>query len=286
MIYIVGESPLACYMAARLQDSGKNVAIVSGQKENLSLGTNGIMLKEEHSLRKKACRFQTAPFLKEEPELLIIAAGIRSLNARLTAVSGRLIKNCPILLFTPLMNIDYIEQILGSSVIRAYCDGYIIENGQTVSVLGRAPSFCLSGNPKKKPVKTALSLLEPVFPVSIEENGTRAFWNFFAAHALGLVFSGAYRQNLAALLKNPDRKEELKLLAREIETLAAKELAEINREELLGRLYAAPANYVWPVSSAWEQNAVCQSLSELSQKHRLPVPQLNGLIKKIYINLA
>lgn len=94
-------------------------------KGNTSLSTNGITVKEDYQLQKLHSKIETALWLKETPELLIIASRSSRTKAMLTAVSKNKIKNCPVISFTRMKDKNFISDILGVPVISAYFEGWL-----------------------------------------------------------------------------------------------------------------------------------------------------------------
>ncbi|MDR1025868.1 MAG: hypothetical protein LBL47_00575 [Lactobacillus sp.] len=293
MIYIVGNNSLSCYIAAKLQDVGKDTTIISGRADSLHLNTNGITLKEEHNLLKKHYRFKTSLMMREEPELVIISCDTDNINSHLTTISKKIVQNVPIILFTPLRNISYIKHLFNSDIIRAYFDGYFIQKEQSISLLGRSPCITLSGSPEDPLLQSAASFLEIISPNIYFEDDNKAFWSYFIPYASGSISSTFYQQNISQLVKEQTSKEELRALTEEIITIANKEGCYPNKDDILGRLYTTPSSYTYPLlttlkthSRMSELSTVCGTLTNLSHQYKTPIPTLSRMIKKIYTDLA
>lgn len=135
-IYIVGNNALAYYFGAKLTDAGHNIIILSG-KENTGISTNGITLKEDSTLQKNKYKFNTSFWIKEEPKLVIITSPAGKINSDLTAVSLKKIGTAPVICFTPLKDINYLEALVGNNLFAAYFDGYLHLDDQTLYLYGR-----------------------------------------------------------------------------------------------------------------------------------------------------
>lgn len=138
-VYVIGDNALTCYLAAKLTDAGHDVIVIAGKENNLSFSTNGISLKEDSSLKLSRYKFNTSFWIKEEPKLVIIAADAGHVNASLAAVAKDKIGAAPVLCFTPLKDVNYIEAMVGGNLFRAFFDGYLQQNGQQVFLYGRTP---------------------------------------------------------------------------------------------------------------------------------------------------
>lgn len=142
-VYILGDTALACFLAVKLITAGHRVIVLAGPKENTSLSTNGITVKEDYQLQKLHSKIETALWLKETPELLIIASRSSRTKAMLTAVSKNKIKNCPVISFTRMKDKNFISDILGVPVISAYFEGWLSDKNQIVTAYGRNPEIIL-----------------------------------------------------------------------------------------------------------------------------------------------
>lgn len=115
-VYVIGDNALTCYLAAKLTDAGHDVIVIAGKENNLSFSTNGISLKEDSSLKLSRYKFNTSFWIKEEPKLVIIAADAGHVNASLAAVAKDKIGAAPVLCFTPLKDVNYIEAMVGGNL--------------------------------------------------------------------------------------------------------------------------------------------------------------------------
>ena len=119
-VYIIGDNALTCYLAAKITDAGHNVIVIAGKGNNVSLSTNGISLKEDSSLKLSRYKFTTSFWIKEEPKLVIITADAGHINSSLAAVSKTKIGGAPVLCFTPLKDINYLEAVVDGNLFRVF----------------------------------------------------------------------------------------------------------------------------------------------------------------------
>ena len=66
-VYILGDTALACFLAVKLITAGHRVIVLAGPKENTSLSTNGITVKEDYQLQKLHSKIETALWQKKRP---------------------------------------------------------------------------------------------------------------------------------------------------------------------------------------------------------------------------
>jgi len=289
MIYLLGNNALTFYLAAKLQDSGKDFRIMAGRKENIDIETNGITLKEEHTLSKKRYKFKTAFLIKDQPELVIISCDAHQINRHLTLLSPQALRSVPVLFFPPLPDIAYIENLLNPDLIHAYFNGYLTQKNNIVSLSGPAPDIRLGGNLKKPGINRLLQTLNDTkLTLSVTEDENLAFWEYFIPYAAGSLFTAYHEQTLTQLNRRPENKEKLKALVNELADLAAKDLVLVPRENILVQLFSTPSAYNYPLFDSLKTHAqtdvalVCGTLAERIRAKPADYPLLRQILKKLY----
>ena len=192
-VYVIGDNALTCYLAAKLTDAGHDVIVIAGKENNLSFSTNGISLKEDSSLKLSRYKFNTSFWIKEEPKLVIIAADAGHVNASLAAVAKDKIGAAPVLCFTPLKDVNYIEAMVGGNLFRAFFDGYLQQNGQQVFLYGRTPQVKICKNvnwEKENPFPDIFAYTG--LNIGYETDTVRCYWEFFAPYAVGPLVKKLY----------------------------------------------------------------------------------------------
>ena len=290
-VYVIGDNALTCYLAAKLTDAGHDVIVIAGKEHNLSFSTNGISLKEDSSLKLSRYKFNTSFWIKEEPKLVIIAADAGHVNASLAAVAKDKIGAAPVLCFTPLKDVNYIEAMVGGNLFRAFFDGYLQQNGQQVFLYGRTPQVKICKNvnwEKENPFPDIFAYTG--LNIGYETDTVRCYWEFFAPYAVGSLLSALNNKNLFDITKDKQLREQIPRLIAETAAIAAGEGLELDCEPLVKKLYAAPMNYRFPLQDEingggyGEANLISSVLMNAarSAKIRFMDSSLNKILKQIY----
>lgn len=222
-VYVIGDNALTCYLAAKLTDAGHDVIVIAGKENNLSFSTNGISLKEDSSLKLSRYKFNTSFWIKEEPKLVIIAADAGHVNASLAAVAKDKIGAAPVLCFTPLKDVNYIEAMVGGNLFRAFFDGYLQQNGQQVFLYGRTPQVKICKNvnwEKENPFPDIFAYTG--LNIGYETDTVRCYWEFFAPYAVGSLLSALNNKNLFDITKDKQLRDQIPRLIAETAAIAAR----------------------------------------------------------------
>ena len=290
-VYIIGDNALTCYLAAKITDAGHNVIVIAGKGNNVSLSTNGISLKEDSSLKLSRYKFTTSFWIKEEPKLVIITADAGHINSSLAAVSKTKIGGAPVLCFTPLKDINYLEAVVGGNLFRAFFDGYLQMENQQVFLYGRAPQIKICKNinwEKENPFPELFSYTG--LNISYETDTSLCYWEFFAPYAVGSLLAALNNKNLFDITKDKQLRDQIPLLIAETAEIAAGEGLELNKDALIKKLYAVPMNYRFPLqdeingSGCGETNLISSVLMNAARsgKTRFMDSRLNKILKQIY----
>lgn len=291
-VYILGDTALAYFLALKLTAAGTRVIVMAGPKENASLATNGITLKEDYQLQKLHYRLETALWLKEDPRMLIIAAESSRVKAMLTGISKNKIKTCPVISFTRLKNKNFISDILGIQVISAYFDGWLHYQNQLVTAYGRSPSITLCCESLTETVQEFENLLTDT-KISLQSGKTssQVFWDYFCVYAPCSLLTAASGKTIFEVTKNKQLREQLTALLKEIVKLLPEQIPLYEPEELLKRIYNIPSNYVFPLSAqvrlrqTGDIDFISSVIQENAFHNKCLLPLTNQLLKNIYEQL-
>lgn len=287
-VYIIGDNALTCYLAAKISPVRKTI-IISGTSENTSLSTNGITFKEERTLQKKHCTFQTSFMIREKPEAVIIAASPHKIKAATAAAASKNIGDAPILCFTPLKNFNLFTGLFNENIFRAFFDGYLSLENQLLSQLGRQPSVTLCMDEKN----SCFPVIKELFSASDiaihpETNETSAFWNYLTPYAAGSLLSAYFNKNLALITKDKSLRDNIKPLVKELCAIARSEIETINEDDILKKLYNTPNSYVYPLQAEFslgkigELDSLSSCFLDISQKKKLPDTEIRKILNKLY----
>ncbi len=286
-VYIIGSTPLACYLAAKFSDKGKNITLIAGKKDNYSLSTNGFTLKEDQSLSKKKYKINTSFWLKEPAGLVILAASPAEINALSTTISPQKIIDAPVLCFTQINDKSYLETFFKQPLIPAFFEGFLQRNDQTVTLLGRSPQIIIDENVSKKKQALLQEYMEGAgIPCIYESDSSLCFWRHFIPYALGSLAAAAYNQNLGQIIKNKQYREDLRICTEEAVSLSG--CPDLSCEEIVKKLHLTPNSYQYPLqkeltsSSGQELEAISAPLRARLREEGRKGSKLEGLMDKVY----
>lgn len=290
-VYIIGDNPLAFYLAAQIQSAGNRVVLLlHHQNLEKSLSTAGISIKEDRNLTQKLHRLESSFLMKEKARMVIITAYANQINTALSSISPQKIAGAPVICFTPLKEMDYLGGILGENLHPAYFNGYLYYDKQTISVLGRGVSVTLcppSGQEAVDAEITAL-LTQSRLDTVVAGNRLESFWEYFTPYALCSIFSAAENKKISELLKDKDLKDAFKPLAEEFCSLAEADNIILNEKVILKGVYNTPANYIYPLHQAvisgakTEFNLLSSLINAAAYKTQKPIPRTRAFLKKLY----
>ena len=271
------------------QTAGHRVIVLAGPKENTSLSTNGITVKEDYQLQKLHSKIETALWLKETPELLIIASRSSRTKAMLTAVSKNKIKNCPVISFTRMKDKNFISDILGVPVISAYFEGWLSDKNQIVTAYGRNPEIILCAETGSAAYQTMEKLLADT-RIGLRTNSLplQAFWNSFAVYAPCSLLSAASGKSIFDITKNKELRKQLQTLLKEIVSITPRVLPPFDADELLKRIFNIPSSYNFPLAEqirlhqTGDIDFISSVIQEASFQNKCTLPLTGLLLKSIY----
>lgn len=287
-IYIVGSGGLNCFLAGCFMEAGERVIIVDSPK-NTDILTNSIYIKEDYLLSRQKYKFEASFWMKEEPKLVIIAAKSNHIKSLIVALSPQKIKNAPIINLSVLADDSYLRGYLGDSIIQAYCHGYITSDAHQISILGQAPRIELTGTIDPDNFKIVSHLFNQAqITYSINLNEKQSFWEFFAPYAIASLSACAYNQNFSILIKNKEKRENIKACLQELLALLNCSGLSLNQDTLLEQLFNTPSGFVFPLQQDIKQgrpgelDTFYNILLNESHQHKCKLPLLNTMIKNIY----
>lgn len=286
-VYILGDNPLAWFLAIKIKESGEIVKIITDK--NSGINDNNITLVENHSLQKTNHKIETTFWLRETPKILIITSDSKKLNASLTALSRNKLQNVPILLFTPIIDIKYIKEILNNDIYQAFFDGYLMEKPNQVNLYGRSAKICLELKKDKKINKTILDIFEKSgLATDTTKKGEYLFWENFGIYAICSVISAVSNKTIFDIIKDKDLREEALPIISEFCEIAKSNKIDINYDETLKKIYSTPLGYSYPLQIALSKaksgdiDLISSNLMNLANKKKSTNKNISVMLKKIY----
>lgn len=288
-VYILGNTPIAYFLAAKFTTSGIRTIILAGEQDNTSLSTNGITIKEDYQLQKLHCRLETAVWQREEAKMVIIATTPTLLKSNLLSLTKSKLKNTTIISFTPTKDESLIADILGYPVTQAYYDGWLKASNQQIIIYGQAPKITLCAETSSQNYQTFAEVAQKA---NIELQNcsldTLAFWNFFCIYAPCSLMTAASGKNIFEITKNKALREQLLSCLQEISLLPPKTLPPYNPDELLKQVFNIPSQYNFPLAEQIQNfhSGDLDFLSSIIQQaafdNKCQLPTLNLLLKDLY----
>lgn len=288
-VYILGNTPIACFLAAKFTTSGIRTIILAGEKDNTSLSTNGITVKEDYQLQKLHCRLETAVWQKEDPQMVIIATTPTLLKSSLLSLTKSKLKNTPIISFTPAKDENLISDILGYPVTKAYYEGWLKSGSQQITVYGQAPKIILCAETSSYNYQ-AFSELAQKANIELQNCSldTLAFWNSFCIYAPCSLMTAASGKNIFEITKNKALREQLLSCLQEISLLPPKTIPPYNPDELLKQIFSIPSQYNFPLaeqiqnSQAGDLDFLSSIIQQAAFENKCQLPTINLLLKNLY----
>ena len=284
-IYILGNTPLGRYLAAKFITKGENAVIIAPR--NSCDSEIEISLREEHSLKKQKTNVPCRHYSSEKAKMLIITSQSRNLKSELMLLSSSHFSNAPVVVFSMLPDFRIIESLLRHSTIRAYFDGWLLSKDNQIFILGGEPQITLS-----KPFNTleySLKALSYFHSSEILcqtcEDKNQVFWQAFSVYAVSALASAFYRQSIFNILKNKEKQNNIEDAVNEICSLAAAENVSLDNAEILKKIYNTPINYVYDTqtpgdSSRREINNINMAVSDFARRHDIAIPALKKILPK------
>lgn len=287
-VYIIGTTPLALYLALKIQNSGEKTILVTLAEARRKLRGKELVLKEEHNLQKSKASLSLTSIIEKQPKLIIVAADFHNLKSHLTLLPTKAFPDTPIICFSGIYDLDSIRPLFGRDFCKAYFQGALDYRDETISLIGSSPQITFSYNSSG----TLPDILHPLFEkteisADFQENDNQNFWEYFAPYALTYLASTPL-VSIADYLKNKDLKKDLMLAATELETLAKADNAHISKELIIRELSEIPANYNPKnkqsslAAIAAELDSLYTILSDKARIYKRSLPHLNRMLKNNY----
>lgn len=288
-IYILGNSAMALYFAAKLTSMGHNAWLLTPQAT--SKKDKEITFKEEYSLQKQNLLLKCTTRVANAPLLIIIASNQKDLRANLSLLPGQKYPDTPIMCFNQIENMELLHPLLGTNFCQAYFNGYIYLSGTTLSVCGSEPQITLSAKEKNDQLNPLKELIKNLgFECLCQENNTLNFWQNNISQIIGYLASKP-KQHITDLLKTESTKENIMRAVKEISLLAKQDKVKISPENIIRRLLETPKNFYYKNTEAGKTEAafvldrLYNTLSKKSRFYKCKIPTINQLIKQNYDDL-
>lgn len=290
-VYILGESPLALFLAAKFKQSGCNAVLLNAKAPATSYKNFDFTLKEEYNLQKNNFSIPATSRISAEPQLIIVASEHYSLKSNLSLLPGKSYPNTPLICFNYIENPDIIRPLLGSKTTQAYFKGFLELDKVALTAFGSMPQITLTTAKDGQETENLAKILQsPDIKVAGNNNDSLNFWENFAPFIIGYL-SSAPRQHISDILNNKESKNTIFSAATEICRLAAFEKIQLSENDLLRQLLETPHNFYFRKSrrlrahDAAELDAYYSLIANKAQTYKCKIPQIGQLMKNNYNQL-
>lgn len=284
-VCIVGDTAPGLYLAYILQKKGCAVTILTSPSHQNEFSGSDILFKETRLLQNQRATFSFIHEIKDEPEILIIAAEFPA--SLIPLLSPSRLKNALILNFSPAISSETVRDIVKTPVIDAYFWGFINRDKNHITIYGSEPTITLTMDETSVEAFRIKDLFEETkTTIKISDNAFLNFWNFFGPFIIANLLSAARNKNFYNVCKNDNERLLISDCAEEISALAATQNVRIETSEILIRLYNIPSGYILPLQTT----ARIKTLDMLSAKlasvtdSRTNAPKIHALLREIYNN--
>ncbi len=290
-VYILGESPLALFLAAKFKQSGNNVFLLNAKAPATSLKNISFTLKEEYNLQKNSFTVPATSRIAVDPQLIIVASEHYSLKSNLSLLPCKTYPYSPLVCFNYIENPDTIRPLLGSKASQAYFKGFLELDNAALTAFGPMPQITLTTTKNEKETEILTGVLRTSdIKIAGCNNAQQNFWENFAPFIIGYLFS-AQRQHISDILNNKESKKAISSAIAEICRLAAFEKIQLSENDLLRQLLETPRNFYFKKNrrlrahDAAELDSYYSLLINKAQTFKCKMPQIGRLIKNNYNQL-
>lgn len=240
-IYVLGNGDLAMYLAARIQNSGKQVFLLTPSAPVDEPAWLDFNLKEEYNLQKKQIKLPMISHIKTEPECLIIASDYYNLKSHMTLLPSLRFPDIWSVCFNQLQSVKFLQSLLGKNCTQAYFHGFLNLKGNTLFSCGTKPEVVFTGTQE---VKEQAEIFQKLTDLTVELNENNLY-NFWMKNAPFMVayLSLAPKQHISDLLNSSEQKQKMLSAIDELVLLARSDKVKLSTDYIVRQLINCPRNY-------------------------------------------
>ena len=289
-IYVLGNGDLAMYLAARIQNSGKQVFLLTPSAPVDQPAWLDFNLKEEYNLQKKQIKLPMISHIKTEPECLIIASDYYNLKSHLTLLPSLRFPHVWTVCFNQLQSFKFLQPLLGKNCTQAYFHGFLNLKGNALFSYGSKPEIVFAENAEFKEQAESFQKLTDL-TVELNENNMYNFWMKNAPFIVAYL-SLAPKQHVSELLNSPEQKQKILSAVEELVLLARSDKVKLSTDYIIRQLINCPRNYFHKdtVTKRLEKITLLDCYYHLllvkAQEAKCKIPVISQLIKDNYTLLV
>ena len=247
-IYIIGDTPLAYALAAKLTLAEERVFLIAGKKNILF--SSPILLREDNILQKNRVSIQTTHIMHQPAKMVIFDAYPNTQKSFLTYFSANKTSDCPILSFCHTSSPEIIDNLSQYQIIPAYFNGHIntVQENNLIIHNSRA-EITISTNEKNPHFELIQKILSKTyFKINFNSNNIQNFWKHFVPYASCSLFSRKHGNNIKEITKIPEYRHSLNKIIDEILSIAPFD-SQLDKEQIITYIYSTPGNYIFPITN-------------------------------------
>ncbi|MBQ8465559.1 MAG: hypothetical protein IJ529_05745 [Alphaproteobacteria bacterium] len=282
-IYVIGDTPLAYFLVAKLSIEGEDVRLLS---ENKSLHTlDSFTLKDETLSQKRTVRIKLQTIMHDNAQMILLCMSPEKIKSGLIYFSKAKAEKCPVLSFCQTLKTDLLTKVIGQPIIPAYFDGWLKTNtDNSLIYYGTQKGLTVGISSHHSHYDIIQETLDKTdIPTVFSANQKQNFWNYFIPEATCSFFSLQNGNHLRDIAKKTAFRQNLNTILDELLTIVP-ENTEINKEQIISSIYSTPSNYKYPISEGTilHQKAVLSYLSDVIRSQSAykvsNLPVINALI--------
>lgn len=256
-IYIIGDTPLALYLASKLSLSEDVHLLASG----LNDGLNEITLKDNEADQKYITPLRAESVMHDSARLVIICSSLQKIKSDLLYISKSKTNSCPILIFGFMSDEKLINNLLSCPFIQAFFDGWLKKDkSNEVTFWGTPQGITFDTDEQTPQGQLIQQIFEPTnLKMSFGTDHQQTFWAYFIPYITGTLFSISNKTALRDISKTAEYRQKINNIIKEAISMAPQGF-EVNQEQIFNILYQAPQSYHLPILGQTER----QQLEELN----------------------
>ena len=262
-IYIIGDSPLAYFLTAKLFLAEEHV-ILLGERNPLK-NSNSFLFKDNISSQKNTITVPKTPLMHQTPRIILLCMSTNKIKSGLVYISSEKAKQCPVISFCHTANTQLIYETVKHHIIPAYFDGWLLSpSSEQITFLGENQGIKVSTNEKDIHFDLIQNILSKTdIALTFDNNDEQNFWDYFIPYSACRLFSLCHASHLHEIAKKVSLRQDFSTIINEITALAPKTV-KINKEQIINNIYLTPKNYE-PTKNNEQDNSFWAELSFISE---------------------
>lgn len=282
-VYIIGDTPLACFLSAKLSLAGENIYRLGAGTSNPSeiYTLKDISEKNKHSVRLPAGKVMHTP-----ARMVILCLSPEQQKSGLCTFSTAKAEQCPVLSFCRMSPKD-ISKILRCPVIPAYFDGWLtMPISSEIDYKGAVKGITLSldeNHPLFDDIRQILA--KTYLNIHYDSDDTQNFWEYFLPETTAALFSLQTHAPFKDISKKTPLRQILNTLVDEIVSISPS-ATHIDKEQILREIYGIPDQWQPPLieqiahKQGGELSFIIQTLTKQSSYNTTTCPTIAKLLNQ------